>query len=106
MEQQTLAGFERYGKTTRRAQFFAQVDQIVPWPELATTRTLAKPVARHLLERHKLGKKLLSTVNGYLARNGIKISNGTIVDATVISAPSSTKNKDGKPEMHQAAKGH
>ena len=107
MEQQTLAGFERYGKTRRRAQFFAQVDQMVPWPELATTRTLARPVARHLLERHKLGKKLLSTVNGYLARNGIKIS-GTIVDATVISAPSSTKNKDGKrdPEMHQAAKGH
>jgi len=62
---------------------------------------------RHLLERHKLGKKLLSTVNGYLARNGIKISNGTIVDATIISAPSSTKNKDGKrdPEMHQTAKG-
>ena len=62
---------------------------------------------RHLLERHKLGKKLLATVNGYPARNGIKISNGTIVDATIISAPSSTKNKDGKrdPEMHQTAKG-
>jgi transposase, IS5 family len=46
-------------------------------------------------------------VNGYLARNGIKISNGTIVDATIISAPSSTKNKAGKrdPEMHQTAKG-
>lgn len=62
---------------------------------------------RHLLERHKLGKQLLRTVNEYLARNGIKISNGTIVDATIISAPSSTKNKKGErdPEMHQTAKG-
>src|SRR5690606_32600590 len=62
---------------------------------------------RHLLERHKLGKSLLKTVNSYLARNGIKISNGTIVDATIISAPSSTKNKQGErdPEMHQTAKG-
>jgi IS5 family transposase len=48
---------------------------------------------RHLLERNKLGKKLLSTVNEYLARNGIKISKGTIVDATIIGAPSSTKGK-------------
>ena len=159
MKQQTLAGFERYGKTTRRAQFLAQMDQVVPWVELAAVvepyypkvgeaggrppiplermlrvyflqlwLNLSDPAVeealydsvamrtfagvdlgqegapdetrvckfRHLLERHKLGKKLLSTVNGYLARNGIKISNGTIVDATIISAPSSTKNKDGK----------
>jgi len=62
---------------------------------------------RHLLEKHKLGKKLLTTVNEYLRRHGMKISNGTIVDATLIGAPSSTKNKDGKrdPEMHQTAKG-
>src|SRR6202008_1534986 len=62
---------------------------------------------RHLLERHKLGKTLLRAVNEHLHRSGIKISNGTIVDATIISAPSSTKNKAGKrdPEMHQTAKG-
>jgi IS5 family transposase len=62
---------------------------------------------RYLLERHNLGKQLLATVNAHLKRNGIKISNGTIVDATIISAPSSTKNRDGEhdPEMHQAAKG-
>jgi IS5 family transposase len=62
---------------------------------------------RHLLEKHKLGKSLLMAVNQYLHENGIKISRGTIVDATIISAPSSTKNKDGKrdPEMHQTAKG-
>ena len=62
---------------------------------------------RHLLERHKLGKPLLSAVNRYLKTQGIKISHGTIVDATIISAPSSTQNRDGQrdPEMHQTAKG-
>jgi IS5 family transposase len=62
---------------------------------------------RHLLERHKLGKELLQTVNRHLKTQGIKITNGTIVDATIISAPSSTKNQDGQrdPEMHQTAKG-
>jgi IS5 family transposase len=62
---------------------------------------------RHLLERHKLGKTLLTAVNDHLQRSGIKISKGTIVDATIIGAPSSTKNKDGErdPEMHQTAKG-
>ena len=62
---------------------------------------------RHLLERNKLGKTLLKAVNEHLRRSGLKISNRTIVDATIIGAPSSTKNKDGKrdPEMHQVAKG-
>jgi IS5 family transposase len=61
---------------------------------------------RHLLQKHKLGKSLLAAVNQYLHENGIKISRGTIVDATIISAPGATKNKDGKrdPEMHQTAK--
>jgi IS5 family transposase len=62
---------------------------------------------RHLLERNKLGKVLLTAVNDHLHRSGIKIAKGTIVDATIIGAPSSTKNQDGKrdPEMHQTAKG-
>ena len=62
---------------------------------------------RHLLERNKLGKTLLKAVNDHLRRSGIKIANGTIVDATIINAPSSTKNRDGKrdPQMHQTAKG-
>ena len=62
---------------------------------------------RHLLERNQLGKTLLKAVNDHLHRSGIKIAKGTIVDATIIGAPSSTKNKDGKrdPEMHQTAKG-
>jgi IS5 family transposase len=170
MKQQTLAGFEKYGKTTRRAQFLADMDRIIPWAELAAViepvypkvseqggrppialermlriyflqlwfnlsdpaveEALYDSVAmrgfvgidlgmegapdettickfRHRLERHKLGKTLLKAVNEYLRTNGIKISNGTIVDATIISAPSSTKNKDGQrdPEMHQTAKG-
>ena len=62
---------------------------------------------RHLLERNKLGKVLLTAVNEHLRRGGIKIAKGTIVDATIIGAPSSTKNEAGKrdPEMHQTAKG-
>lgn len=170
MQQRTLSGFEKYGKTTRRAQFLAQMDRVVPWSEVcaliepvypkiseqggrppialermvrvyflqlwfnlsdpAVEEALYDSVAmrsfagidlgreaapdettvckfRHLLERNKLGKPLLKLVNEYLKQHGIKISNGTIVDATIISAPSSTKNQDGQrdPEMHQTAKG-
>ena len=170
MKQQTLSGFEKYGKTTRRAQFLADMERIIPWPEMtaavetvypkisenggrppiplermlriyflqlwfnlsdpAVEEALYDSVAmrsfvgidlgvegapdettvckfRHLLERNKLGKTLLKAVNDHLRRSGIKISNGTIVDATIIGAPSSTKNKDGErdPEMHQTAKG-
>jgi len=170
MKQQTLSGFEKFGKTTRRARFLADMDRIIPWAELsaavesvypkgsdaggrppiplekmlriyflqlwfnlsdpAVEEALYDSVAmrsfvgidlgseaapdettvckfRHLLERNKLGKTLLKAVNQYLHENGIKITRGTIVDATIINAPSSTKNKDGKrdPEMHQTAKG-
>jgi IS5 family transposase len=63
---------------------------------------------RHLLEEHELGKKLFAEVNRYLADCGITVSGGTIVDATIIHAPSSTKNQDGErdPEMHQTMKGN
>lgn len=63
---------------------------------------------RHLLERHGLGAKIFARVNGYLAAHGLKIGAGTIVDATILAAPSSTKNKSGKrdPEMHQTRKGN
>lgn len=62
---------------------------------------------RHLLERHGLGAKIFARVNGYLASRGMKIGTGTIVDATLIEAPSSTKNKSGErdPEMHPTRKG-
>jgi IS5 family transposase len=63
---------------------------------------------RHLLEKYELNGKILDTVNLYLASQGIRISTGTIVDATIISAPSSTKNekKERDPEMHQTKKGN
>src|SRR3989304_4777564 len=63
---------------------------------------------RHLLEAHNLGDQLFVLVAQYLQENGIKISTGTIVDATIIDAPSSTKNREGKrdPEVHQTKKGN
>ena len=48
---------------------------------------------RHLLEQNKLGEPLLKAVNRHLKQNGIKVATGTIVDATIIGAPSSTKNE-------------
>jgi len=171
MKQQTLAmaaGFERYGRQTRRAEFLARMDAIVPWAELVALIEphypkgergrppvgiermlriyfvqqwfdLSDPAVeealydvltmrgfvgidlgrepapdqttvckfRHLLEEHGLGERMLKTVNGYLERHGLKLGTGTIVDATLIAAPSSTKNRGGRrdPEMHQVRKG-
>jgi IS5 family transposase len=63
---------------------------------------------RRLLEQQQLCGKILDTVNHYLAGKGLRISTGTIVDATIIAAPSSTKNSTGErdPEMHQTRKGN
>ena len=63
---------------------------------------------RHLLEAHDLGPKILAAVNATLAAKGLMLKSGTVVDATLIAAPSSTKNKTGKrdPEMHQTKKGN
>jgi len=63
---------------------------------------------RHLLERHELGRALFERVHGHLASQGLRLSTGTIVDATIINAPSSTKNasKSRDPEMHQTKKGN
>ena len=62
---------------------------------------------RHLLEKHDLGGLMLEAVNVHLEAKGIKIQTGTIVDATIIHAPSSTKNASGErdPEMKQTRKG-
>ena len=63
---------------------------------------------RHLLETHKLAGPMLATVNDLLRNKGLMLRIGTVVDATLISAPSSTKNDSGErvPEMHQAKKGN
>jgi IS5 family transposase len=171
MKQMTLAtaGFERYAKTTRRAAFLAEMEQVVPWRDLcrlvegvypkpgngrppvgldrmlriyllqqwfnlsdpAVEEALYESVSmrrfvgidlgrepvpdettvcrfRHLLEEHDLGRRLFEEVHRYLAAKGIKIARGTIVDATIISAPSSTKNADQArdPDMHQTKKGN
>lgn len=62
---------------------------------------------RRLLEKHDLGAALFAKVGEVLQANGLKVGTGTIVDATIIGAPSSTKNEQGKldPEMHQTRKG-
>ncbi|GAB3375102.1 IS5-like element ISVch5 family transposase [Spongiibacter taiwanensis] len=63
---------------------------------------------RHFLERHKLGKVIFDTVSAQLRQQGLMMREGTIVDATIIAAPSSTKNQEGErdPEMHQTKKGN
>ncbi|WP_248916940.1 IS5 family transposase [Pseudomonas moorei] len=63
---------------------------------------------RRLLEKYELAAGILGVINGYLGDRGLSLRQGTIVDATLIHAPSSTKNQDGKrdPEMHQAKKGN
>lgn len=170
MRQSSFAGvgFERYGKTTRRAAFLAEMEQVIPWGELyaliepvypkagkgrrpvglermlrihflqhwfnlsdpaveealyesASMRRFVgidlgqEPVPdettvckfRHLLEAHDFGRVLFEQVHAHLEARGIRISTGTIVDATIIAAPSSTKNASGQrdPEMHQTRKG-
>lgn len=161
-------GFEKYAKTTKRAQFLSDMDRIVPWAELCELIAPVYPVAgngrpprdlelmlriyflqqwfnlsdpaaedalydsaairhfagldlgehpapdetticrfRHLLEQNNLGEALFQYVLEHLERQGIKVGRGTIVDATIISAPPSTKNKDRSrdPDMHQTKKG-
>jgi IS5 family transposase len=163
------AGFERYAKTTRRAAFLAEMDEVVPWkrlcaliepyypkpgngrPPIPLERmlrvhflqhwfNLSDPAAeealyespalrafagvdlgaepapdetticrfRHLLERHDLAARIFEDVLAHLEAKGLKIATGTIVDATIIHAPSSTKNKEQArdPEMHQTKKGN
>ena len=66
------------------------------------------PHFRHLLERHNLGQGLFAEIQDHLAGQGMRLREGTIVDATIIAAPSSTKNRTGQrdPEMRQVKKGN
>jgi IS5 family transposase len=63
---------------------------------------------RHLLEKHNLGEQIFQAVKAHLKDHGMAMKQGTIIDATLIAAPSSTKNKAGErdPEMHQTKKGN
>jgi transposase, IS5 family len=172
MEQEALAmtGYFDKGKKTRREQFLAEMDQVVPWarlqaliephypkgspaggrPPLPLERmfriyclqqwyNLSDPGAeealydsitmrrfagvctdadvipdetsilnfRRLLEKHKLTEQLFAEINAHLSERGLIVGKGTIVDATIIDAPSSTKNarKQRDPQMHQTKKG-
>ena len=166
--QQTDLGLNLSTKRTRKREFLAQMDRVVPWGDLVAlvspcTResktgrppfavltmlrihfmqqwfTLSDPAMeealhdvplfrefagltlgqrlpdestilrfRHLLEKDKLADQILATVNELLQRKGLMLKAGTVVDATLIAAPSSTKNKTGErdPEMHQTKKGN
>jgi len=63
---------------------------------------------RRLREAHNLGARLFELIGECLTDNGLKVSTGTIVDASIIDAPRSTGNREGKrdPEMHQTRKSH
>jgi len=169
MSLETVRGFQAHGRPTRKAQFLARMETLVPWgefcaliephypkagngrPPLGLERMLRMyfvanwfnladqaceealydvPVFRdfcridlgregvpdattllkfrHLLERHELGAALFAKVGELLQANGLKLSGGTIVDATLIAAPPSTKNEQQSrdPEMHQSKKGN
>src|SRR5512144_2397159 len=155
-------GFEVHGRTARKTQFLARMDELVPWREfcaliephypkagngrppkglermlrmylVANWFNLADeaceealydvpafrefchvdlgrervPDATTLMERHQIGAALFAKVGELLQANGLKLSGGTIVDATLIAAPPSTKNEQQSrdPEMHQSKKG-
>ncbi len=82
---------------------FARLTLSAPIPEDTTIMNF-----RHLLEKHQLAAGTLETINNYLEDKGLSLRQGTIVDATIIHAPSSTKNTEGNrdPEMHQTKKGN
>ena len=82
---------------------FAQLDEFARLPDESTILRF-----RHRLEKHKLAEQILTTVNELLSQRGLLLKTGTVVDATLIAAPTSTKNK-GKardPDMHSSKKGN
>jgi IS5 family transposase len=82
---------------------FAQLDYSQRLPDESTILRF-----RHLLEQHRLAAQILAVVNELLHAKGLLLKAGTVVDATLIAAPSSTKNVDGErdPEMRQSKKGN
>ena len=82
---------------------FAGLRQSGPLPDETTILKF-----RHLLERHGLGEGLFEAINAHLADEGHSLRRGTIVDVSIVDAPSSTKNRKGErdPEMHQTKKGN
>jgi transposase, IS5 family len=172
MKQMTLAtvkGFEVHGRATRKVEFLARMEALVPWAEFCAVIEPHYPKAgngrppvglerilrmyllanwfnlgdeacedalydipafrdfcridlgrervpdattllnfRHLMEKHQIGAALFAKVGELLRAKGMKLCGGTIVDATLIAAPPSTKNREQSrdPEMHQSKKGN
>ena len=82
---------------------FAQLEEYARLPDESTILRF-----RHRLEKHKLSEQILGVVNNLLIQRGLLLKTGTVVDATLIAAPTSTKNKDSArdPEMHSSKKGN
>ena len=82
---------------------FAQLEEFARLPDESTILRF-----RHRLEEHKLADQILITVNDLLTAKGLLLKAGTVVDATLIAAPTSTKNKDRTrdPDMHSSKKGN
>ena len=82
---------------------FAQLEELERMPDESTILRF-----RHRLEKHKLAEKILATVSELLSQRGLLLKTGTVVDATLIAAPTSTKNKDQArdPDMHSSKKGN
>ena len=82
---------------------FAQLEALARLPDESTILRF-----RHRLEKHKLSEQILKVVNDLLSQRGLLLKTGTVVDATLIAAPTSTKNKDKArdPEMHSSQKGN
>jgi IS5 family transposase len=89
-----------------------EIAPVRQFAQLSLTRSIPDETTilnfRHLLEANDLAPKILQCVNGHLCDRGMLLKRGTIVDATIIAAPSSTKNADNErdPEMHQTKKGN
>jgi IS5 family transposase len=81
---------------------FAQLEELSRLPDESTILRF-----RHRLEKHKLTEQILATVNEVLTQRGLLLKTGTVVDATLIAAPTSIKNKDKArdPDMHSSKKG-
>ena len=94
------------GRCSVRNRLHASVCPVIPDSALPDRTTIMN--FRHLLEQHQLARQLFKTISRWLAEAGVMMTQGTLVDATIIEAPSSTKNKEQQrdPEMHQTKKGN
>nr|WP_277986345.1 transposase [Noviherbaspirillum cavernae] len=107
-------GFDQCRKPTRRDQFLETMDRIVPWTALCAVVEPHYPNAGNGPAANRSGTHAAHSLSAALVQlgrilqdSGMTLKTGTIVDATIIAAPSSTKNADKErdPEMHQTRKG-